>query len=55
MVSHPIRLKDGVIALPYDNPSLLISRDNVRDNLAQPQPHGLGRKIRKWSTRPACF
>jgi formylglycine-generating enzyme required for sulfatase activity len=26
--NHPIRLKDGVIAMPYDNSSLLISRDN---------------------------
>jgi formylglycine-generating enzyme required for sulfatase activity len=25
--NHPIRLKDGVIAMPYDNSSLLISRD----------------------------
>ena len=28
--SHPIRLKDGVIAMPYDNSSLLISRDDGR-------------------------
>jgi len=27
---NPIRLKDGVIAMPYDNASLLISRDNGR-------------------------
>ncbi len=26
--NHPIRLKDGVIAMPYDNSSLLISRNN---------------------------
>jgi sulfatase modifying factor 1 len=28
--NHPIRLKDGVIAMPYDNSSLLISRDDGR-------------------------
>jgi formylglycine-generating enzyme required for sulfatase activity len=28
--NHPIRLNDGVIAMPYDNSSLLISRDNGR-------------------------
>ena len=28
--NNPIRLKDGVIAMPYDNASLLISRDNGR-------------------------
>jgi len=28
--NHPIRLKDGVIAVPYDNSSLLISRDDGR-------------------------
>jgi hypothetical protein len=26
--NHPIRLKDGVIAMPYDNSSIIISRDN---------------------------
>ncbi len=26
--NHPIRLKDGSIAMPYDNSSLLVSRDN---------------------------
>jgi sulfatase modifying factor 1 len=28
--NHPIRLKDGTIAMPYDNSSLLISRDEGR-------------------------
>ena len=28
--NHPIRLKGGVIAMPYDNSSVLISRDNGR-------------------------